>query len=70
MQNRLTNQSNNALQHVVARKLARSVFAGFEAMFSQFLNITLGAQSRFEQRKYHSVQSAMRERLQVYEVKP
>ena len=67
MQNRLTNQSNNALQHVVARKLARSVFAGFEAMFSQFLNITLGAQSRFEQRQYHSVQSAMRERLQVYE---
>ena len=67
MQNRLTNQSNNALQHVVARKLARSVFAGFEAMFSQFLNITLGAQSRFEQRQHHSVQSAMRERLQVYE---
>lgn len=68
MQNRLTNQSNNALQHVVASKLARSVFAGFEAMFSQFLNITLGAQSRFEQRQYHSVQSAMRERLQVYEL--
>lgn len=67
MQNRLTNQSNNALQHVVASKLARSVFAGFEAMFSQFLNITLGAQSRFEQRQHHSVQSAMRERLQVYE---
>ncbi|MDN3473500.1 bifunctional isocitrate dehydrogenase kinase/phosphatase [Pseudoalteromonas sp. APC 3355] len=67
MKNRLTNQSNNALQHVVASKLARSVFAGFEAMFSQFLNITLGAQSRFEQRQYHSVQSAMRERLQVYE---
>ncbi|MEH6815800.1 MAG: bifunctional isocitrate dehydrogenase kinase/phosphatase [Pseudoalteromonas distincta] len=67
MQNKLTNQSNNVLQHVVASKLARSVFAGFEAMFSQFLNITLGAQSRFEQRQYHSVQSAMRERLQVYE---
>ncbi|MBB1378402.1 bifunctional isocitrate dehydrogenase kinase/phosphatase [Pseudoalteromonas sp. SR43-2] len=67
MQNKLTNQSNNALRHVVASKLARSVFAGFEAMFSQFLNITLGAQSRFEQRQYHSVQSAMRERLQVYE---
>ncbi|GAA67459.1 bifunctional isocitrate dehydrogenase kinase/phosphatase [Pseudoalteromonas sp. BSi20429] len=67
MQNKLTNQSINALQHVVASKLARSVFAGFEAMFSQFLNITLGAQSRFEQRQYHSVQSAMRERLQVYE---
>ncbi|WP_457933644.1 bifunctional isocitrate dehydrogenase kinase/phosphatase [Pseudoalteromonas sp. SCSIO 43210] len=67
MQNRLTNQSNNTLQNVIAGKLARSVFAGFEVMFSQFLNITLGAQSRFEQRQYHSVQSAMRERLQVYE---
>ncbi|MBB1429154.1 bifunctional isocitrate dehydrogenase kinase/phosphatase [Pseudoalteromonas sp. SG43-4] len=67
MQNRLTHQSNNTLQNVIASKLARSVFAGFEAMFSQFLNITLGAQSRFEQRQYHSVQSAMRERLQVYE---
>ena len=67
MQNRLTNQSNHAMQHVIASKLTRSVFAGFEAMFSQFLNITLCAQSRFEQRQYHSVQSAMRERLQVYE---
>ncbi|WP_033017545.1 bifunctional isocitrate dehydrogenase kinase/phosphatase, partial [Pseudoalteromonas sp. BSi20652] len=67
MQNRPKNQSNNTLQNVIASKLARSVFAGFEAMFSQFLNITLGAQSRFEQRQYHSVQSAMRERLQVYE---
>ena len=67
MQNRLTHQSDNTLQNVIASKLARSVFAGFEAMFSQFLNITLGAQSRFEQRQYHSVQSAMRERLQVYE---
>ncbi|MFQ3260106.1 MAG: isocitrate dehydrogenase kinase/phosphatase [Gammaproteobacteria bacterium] len=67
MQNRLTHQSNNTLQNVIASKLARSVFAGFEAMFSQFLNITLGAQSRFEQRQSHSVQSAMRERLQVYE---
>ena len=63
----LTNQTNNALQQVIATKLARAVFAGFEAMFAQFLNITLGAQSRFEQQKYHDVQTAMRERLQVYE---
>ncbi|TMO80231.1 bifunctional isocitrate dehydrogenase kinase/phosphatase [Pseudoalteromonas sp. S3776] len=67
MSKSLTNQSNNALQQVIATKLARAVFAGFEAMFAQFLNITLGAQSRFEQQKYHDVQSAMRERLQVYE---
>jgi isocitrate dehydrogenase kinase/phosphatase len=55
------------LQDVIATKLARAVFAGFEAMFAEFLNITLGAQSRFEQQQYHDVQSAMRERLQVYE---
>ena len=42
MQTKLTHQSNNTLQNVIASKLARSVFAGFEAMFSQFLNITLG----------------------------
>ncbi|KPZ59670.1 Isocitrate dehydrogenase kinase/phosphatase [Pseudoalteromonas sp. P1-13-1a] len=67
MSKSLTNQSNNALKQVIATKLARAVFAGFEAMFAQFLNITLGAQSRFEQQKYHDVQTAMRERLQVYE---
>ena len=67
MSKSLTKQTNNALQQVIATKLAHAVFAGFEAMFAQFLNITLGAQSRFEQQKYHDVQTAMRERLQVYE---
>uniref|UniRef100_UPI003565A971 bifunctional isocitrate dehydrogenase kinase/phosphatase n=1 Tax=Pseudoalteromonas sp. TaxID=53249 RepID=UPI003565A971 len=61
------NVAVSSLQQVIATKLARAVFAGFESMFAQFLNITLGAQSRFEQRQYHAVQSAMRERLQVYE---
>ncbi|KPH59693.1 bifunctional isocitrate dehydrogenase kinase/phosphatase [Pseudoalteromonas porphyrae] len=58
---------NDAIEHVIATKLARAVFAGFEGMFAAFLNITLGAQSRFEQRQWLDVQSAMRERLQVYE---
>ena len=59
--------THNPIQELIATKLARAVFAGFEAMFAQFLNITLGAQSRFEQRQYHEVQAAMRARLQVYE---
>lgn len=58
---------NHALEQVIATKLARAVFAGFEAMFAEFLNITLGAQSRFEQRQWLDVQAAMRARLQVYE---
>ncbi|TGE81277.1 bifunctional isocitrate dehydrogenase kinase/phosphatase [Pseudoalteromonas sp. KS88] len=62
------NQSNKCnLEDVIATKLARAVFAGFEAMFAEFLNITLGAQSRFEQRQWLDVQAAMRARLQVYE---
>lgn len=59
--------ANDPLLDVIATKLARAVYAGFEAMFAEFLNITLGAQSRFEQRQWRYVQSAMRLRLQVYE---
>lgn len=55
------------LKNIIATKLARAVYAGFEAMFAEFLNITLGAQSRFEQRQWHQVQTAMKLRLQVYE---
>ena len=58
---------NSNLEEVIATKLARAVFAGFEAMFAEFLNITLGAQSRFEQRQWLDVQAAMRARLQIYE---
>lgn len=67
MPSTLLTSQHNSVQSVVATKLARAIFAGFDAMFAQFLNITLGAQSRFEQRQYHEVQAAMRERLQVYE---
>lgn len=55
------------LTQVIATKLARAVFAGFEAMFAEFLNITLGAQSRFEQCQWQQVQQMMKLRLQVYE---
>ena len=44
----LTSQ-HNSVQSVVATKLARAIFAGFEAMFAQFLNITLGNMSQYRQ---------------------
>lgn len=53
----------------VSHKLARAILAGFESMFAEFLNITLGAQSRFERAAWQEVQDAMRQRLQVYENK-
>ena len=38
----ITNKlQNSTVQDVIATKLARAVFAGFEAMFATFLNITL-----------------------------
>lgn len=57
------------VQQVIAAKLARSVLAGFESMFAEFLNITLTAQARFERAAWHEVQDAMRQRLKVYEAK-
>lgn len=54
---------------VISHKLARAILAGFESMFAEFLNITLGAQSRFERAAWQEVQDAMRQRLQVYESK-
>ncbi|AMO57418.1 isocitrate dehydrogenase [Endozoicomonas montiporae] len=53
----------------LSHKLARAILAGFESMFAEFLNITLGAQSRFERAAWQEVQDAMRQRLQIYENK-
>ncbi|ATC95005.1 bifunctional isocitrate dehydrogenase kinase/phosphatase [Pseudoalteromonas tunicata] len=58
-----------SVEQLIATKVARSILASFEAMFAEFLNITLGAQSRFEQAKWLAVQDAMRARLKVYEGK-
>lgn len=57
------------IRDVIAAKLARSILAGFESMFAEFLNITLTAQARFERAAWHEVQDAMRQRLKVYEAK-
>ncbi|UYM15161.1 bifunctional isocitrate dehydrogenase kinase/phosphatase [Endozoicomonas euniceicola] len=57
------------IEQQVSHKLARAILAGFESMFAEFLNITLGAQSRFERAAWQEVQDAMRQRLQVYENK-
>jgi len=61
--------SYDNVQQVIATKLARSILAGFESMFAEFLNITLTAQARFERAAWHEVQDAMRQRLKVYEAK-
>ena len=46
--------------------IARSILKGFEAMFADFMDVTNGAQGRFEQAQWHEVHAAMRLRLTVY----
>lgn len=52
-----------------ATRLAKAILNGFDAFFAEYLNITLGAQARFEQADWHGVQQAMRERLDLYKQK-
>jgi isocitrate dehydrogenase kinase/phosphatase len=50
----------------LARHFARAILNGFDSMFAEWQNITLGAQARFEQADWHAVQTAMAERLTIY----
>ncbi len=49
--------------------LAGTILEGYEAMFAEFMRVTLGAQDRFEREQWHDVHAAMRLRLTVYKQK-
>ena len=49
--------------------LAEIILNGYEDMMSEFMNVTLGAQERFEKARWHDVHAAMRLRLTVYKQK-
>jgi isocitrate dehydrogenase kinase/phosphatase len=49
--------------------IAATILEGFEAMMADFMEVTLGAQARFEQAQWHEVHAAMRLRLTVYKQK-
>lgn len=49
-----------------ARYFARAILNGFDGMFADWQNMTLGAQARFERAEWHAIQLAMRDRLSVY----
>ncbi|MCW8195856.1 bifunctional isocitrate dehydrogenase kinase/phosphatase [Proteobacteria bacterium 005FR1] len=52
-----------------ARRIAKTILNGFEAYFADFQNITLGAKARFEKADWQGVQSAHRERIELYKRK-
>lgn len=50
----------------IARRFARAILNGFDAMFAEWQNLTLGAQARFERAEWLAIQDAMRARLTIY----
>lgn len=47
--------------------IAQTILQGFDAQYGRFLEITSGAQYRFEQADWHGVQIAMKERIRLYD---
>ena len=49
------------------RQVAQTILDGFAAYRHQFINITLGARTRFEEQAWRDVQKAAQERIDLYE---
>ena len=47
--------------------VAQTILQGFDAQYGRFLEITAGAQQRFEQADWHAVQQAMKSRIHLYD---
>lgn len=47
--------------------IARTILQGFDAQYGRFLEITSGAQQRFEQADWQAVQLAMKARIHLYD---
>ncbi|HBD1105206.1 TPA: bifunctional isocitrate dehydrogenase kinase/phosphatase [Escherichia coli] len=47
--------------------IAQTILQGFDAQYGRFLEVTSGAQQRFEQTDWHAVQQAMKNRIHLYD---
>ncbi|HCT7337868.1 TPA: bifunctional isocitrate dehydrogenase kinase/phosphatase [Escherichia coli] len=47
--------------------IAQTILQGFDAQYGRFLEVTSGAQQRFEQADGHAVQQAMKNRIHLYD---
>ncbi len=57
------------LQNDTAQRLASAILNGFEAMFADFTNETLGAKARFEKADWKAVQASSAKRVEIYKGK-
>ncbi|MCE0801505.1 bifunctional isocitrate dehydrogenase kinase/phosphatase [Buttiauxella sp. S04-F03] len=47
--------------------ITHTILQGFDAQYGRFLEVTAGAQQRFEQADWHAVQQAMKSRIHLYD---
>lgn len=47
--------------------ISQTILQGFDAQYGRFLEITSGAQERFERADWHAVQDAMKQRIKLYD---
>ncbi|WP_431612575.1 isocitrate dehydrogenase kinase/phosphatase AceK regulatory subunit, partial [Chryseobacterium sp. 'Rf worker isolate 10'] len=47
--------------------IAQTILQGFDAQYGRFLEVTAGAQQRFEQADWPAVQQAMKKRIHLYD---
>lgn len=47
--------------------IAQTILQGFDAQYGRFLEVTSGAQQRFEQADWHAVHQAMKNRIHLYD---
>lgn len=47
--------------------ISQTILQGFDAQYGRFLEITSGAQERFERADWHAIQDAMKQRIQLYD---
>ena len=47
--------------------IAQTILQGFDAQYGRFLEVTSGAQQRFEQADWHAVKQAMKNRIHLYD---
>jgi isocitrate dehydrogenase kinase/phosphatase len=47
--------------------IAQTILQGFDAQYGRFLEVTAGAQQRFELADWHAVQQAMKQRIHLYD---
>ncbi|MDR0587672.1 MAG: bifunctional isocitrate dehydrogenase kinase/phosphatase [Burkholderiales bacterium] len=50
-----------------AQLIAQTILQGFDAQYGRFLEVTAGAQHRFEQAQWQEVQAAMKRRIHLYD---